>query len=83
MTYYYAFVCRKCGRAQGTYYNSENTEKDKKTCKCKFCNYSTKLFNTKNPPKILKESDKIDEITNIIKQYNANKENVYYYNQKK
>jgi hypothetical protein len=82
MTYYYAFVCRKCGRAQGTYYNSEETEKEKKTCKCKFCNYSTKLFNIKNPIKILKEGYNLSEITQIIQIYNANSNKVAYDYQK-
>ena len=75
MTYYYAFVCRKCGRAQGTM--------SKTLGKCKICGISNYLNKPNKPIKIIAQSDKLSEITNIIKQYNANKENVYYSEQKK
>lgn len=72
---YQVYICRKCGNAQGTSSRIKGT--------CVFCRTTNLFKSLKNPPKILKESDKIGEITNIIKQYNANKENVYYANQKK
>jgi hypothetical protein len=76
-TAYVAFVCKKCGRAQGTYY-AKKLLRTKKMCSCKNCRYTTKLYSVKNPVKILKESDDLTEINNICKIYNANQENIKY-----
>jgi predicted ATP-dependent serine protease len=72
---YVSFVCRKCGRAQGT--------QSQTLGKCKICGCSNYLNKPLNSIKILLVSDNLGEITQKIKEYNLNQENIYYSYQKK